>query len=131
MAKFTITRLLDTARINKTDTGKQIPEFFEYMSQFVEQTVRNLRSGLTFGDNFAGESKTVSVKHGVPQVISSSKTVIGVLVTRVQSSVYGASMFSWYYDQNNRLTIVLRFADASGTAPTASEMVPVDLVLLF
>jgi hypothetical protein len=131
MAKFTITRLLDTARINKTDTGKQIPEFFEYMSQFVEQTVRNLRSGLTFSDNFSGELKTVTVKNGVPQVITSSKSVVGMLVTRVQSSLYGLSMFSWYYDRNNRLTIVIRMQDPSGTAPLATEAVPVDLVLLF
>lgn len=131
MAKFTITRLLDTARINKTDTGKQIPEFFEYMAQFVEQTVRNLRSGLTFADNFAGEARTVTLKHATPQVIVSSKTVVGILVTRVQSQVYGVSCTSWYYDRNNRLTIQLRFADSAGNPPSSSELLPVDLVLLF
>lgn len=131
MAKFTITRLLDTARINKTDAGKQIPEFFEYMAQFVEQTVRNLRSGLTFSDNFAGEAKTVNLKHGVPQVITSNKTVVGMLVTRVQSTAYGVACTSWYYDRNNRLTIQLRFCDASGNPPSSTEVLPVDLVLLF
>lgn len=131
MAKFTITRLLDTTRINKTDTGKQIPEFFEYMAQFVEQTVRNLRSGLTFTDNFAGEQKTVSLKHGVPQVITASKQVVGLIVTRAQSTVYGVSCTSWYYDRNNRLTIALRFQDMAGNAPTATDTIPVDIVLLF
>jgi hypothetical protein len=131
MAKFTITRLLDTARINKTDTGKQIPEFFDYMAQFVEQTVRNLRSGLTFTDNFAAEARTVTLKHATPQLIVSAKTVVGVLVTRVQSQVYGVSCTSWYYDRNNRLTIQLRFADALGNPPNTTDVLPVDLVLLF
>ncbi len=131
MAKFTITRLLDTARINKTDTGKQIPEFFEYMAQFVEQTVRNLRSGLTFGDNFAAETKSVSLKHALPQVIDSVKPVVGLLVTRVQSQTYGVSCTSWYYNRNNRLTIQLQFHDAAGNPPSATEEIPCDIVLLF
>lgn len=131
MAKFTITRLLDTTRIIKTDAGKQIPEFFEYMAQFVEQTVRNLRSGLTFTDNFASEIKTVDIKHGTPQVIVASKQVTGILVTRLQSSTLLLDSFGWYYDRNNRLTIVARYCTATGTAATSSDIVPVDLVLLY
>lgn len=131
MAKFTITRLLDTSRINKTDAGKQIPEFFEYMAQFVEQTVRNLRSGLTFADNFAGEARSVSIKHATSQVITSDKAVTGILVTRVQSTLWLLDAFNWYYDRNNRLTIAARFVTLEGVAATSSDVVPVDLVLLF
>lgn len=131
MAKFTITRLLDTTRINKTDTGKQIPEFFEYMAQFVEQTVRNLRSGLTFTDNFAGESRTIDVKHGVPQVITASKTVTGIILTRAQSSIWLVNSFGWYYDRNNRLTIAARYNDIAGTDAVNTDVVPLEIVLFF
>lgn len=131
MAKFTITRLLDTTRIGKTDTGKQIPEFFEYMAQFVEQTVRNLRSGLTFTDNFASEVKTINLKHGSPQVITSSKTIIGVIPIRVQSSQFLLAGFGWYYDRNNRLTIVARYCSQDGTSALSTDIVPMDLVLLY
>lgn len=131
MAKFTITRLLDVTRISKTDAGKQMPEFFEYLSQFVEQTVRNLRSGLTFGDNFAGETRTIELKHGVPQTIISAKTVVGVVFTRVQSNEWLLARQGWYYDRNNRLTIAVGFAKADGTSATSADSASVDLVLLY
>lgn len=131
MAKFTITRLLDTARISKTDTGKEIPEFFDYLAQFVEQTVRNLRSGLTFADNFASEVKTVDLKHGIPQVISSFKTVTGIIPIRVQSSQFLLAAFGWYYDRNNRLTIVAQYCNPDGTTALATDVAPMDLVLLY
>lgn len=131
MAKFTITRLLDTTRISKTNTGKEIPEFFDYLAQFVEQTVRNLRSGLTFGDNFASEVKTVNLKHGAAQVITSAKTVTGIIPVRVQSTQFLLAAFGWYYDRNNRLTIVARYCNPDGTAALATDIAPVDLVLLY
>lgn len=131
MAKFTITRLLDVTRISKTDAGKQMPEFFEYLSQFVEQTVRNLRSGLTFADNFAGQTRTIELKHGTPQTITSAKQVVGVVFTRVQSSQWLLSRSGWYYDRSNRLTIVVGFASADGTSAAVTDSAPVDLVLLY
>lgn len=131
MAKFTITRLLDTTRISKTNTGKEIPEFFDYLAQFVEQTVRNLRSGLTFGDNFASEVKTVNLKHAAAQVITSAKTVTGIIPVRVQSTQFLLAAFGWYYDRNNRLTIVARYCNSDGTAALATDIAPVDLVLLY
>lgn len=131
MAKFTITRLLDTTRISKTNTGKEIPEFFEYLAQFIEQTVRNLRSGLTFGDNFASEVKTVNIKSGTAQVITASKTVTGIIPVRVQTSLYLLQGFGWYYDRNNRLTIVARLCNPDGTSAPTDDLVPMDLVLLY
>ena len=131
MAKFTITRLLDTTRISKTNTGKELPEFFEYLAQFVEQTVRNLRSGLTFGDNFASEVRTVNIKHGAAQVITSAKTVTGIIPMRVLSTQFLLAAFGWYYDRNNRLTIVALYCNPDGTTALATDVAPMDLVLLY
>ncbi len=125
MAKFTVTRLLETARYLQTDVGRQLSDFLTYMAEFVEQTVRALRSGLTFADNFDCQVKPVSVKHGVAQVISASKTIVGIIPIRVLSTTTGLDAFAWYYDDQGIPTIKASFTGAP------AQPVEILLVLLF
>lgn len=123
--KITVTRILDISKALTTDLGKQIPEFFNYMAEFVEQNIRALRNGLTFADNFDCEVKNISVLHDSPQIVSASKTVSGVLVTRVFSQTYLIDQVLWYYDDQGRLTIRIKFDSNPGQA------LSIAVVLLF
>lgn len=125
MAKFTVTRLLETSRILATDVGQAIPDFFNYMAEFVEQTTRSLRSGLTFADNFACDYKTVSLTSGTAQKVTATKTVIGMLPLRVGSTSCGIDSFGWYYDAQGALTVKATF---TGSPTTALDVL---LVILF
>jgi hypothetical protein len=107
--KITLTRLLETSKILATDLGKQVPEFFNYLSEFVEQTIRSLRKGLTFQDNFDCEVKTVRLQHNTPQVIQSEKPATGIIPIRLVSQSHSLLSFSWYFDQQGRLTIKANF----------------------
>ena len=125
MSKWNQSRLLETARILATDVGKQIPDFFEYMADFVENTTRILRGGISFSDNFACDVRTGTLLTGVAQVVNATRTVTGIIPLKVVSITSGIDSFSWYYDSSGRLTVKIDF---TGT-PTA----PLDtlLVLLY
>jgi hypothetical protein len=123
--KLTLTRLLETSRIMATKVGQEIPFFFDYMAEFVEQTIRALRNGLNFADNFACEIREVELTHDTAQTIQASKTVRMILFTRVLSTSQLLVGQGWYYDDNNNLTVKVRFSGGAGTAA------PVVIVLLF
>lgn len=123
--KITLTRVLETAKILSTEIGEEIPEFFEYMSEFVDQVVRTLRNGLTFRDNFDCEIKTVAFSNNVEQVISVSKPVSGITYLRALSQTSVIRDFGWYYDDRGRLTVKVGFDNS----PTNS--IDVTLLILF
>ncbi len=125
--KFNVSRLLETAKYLPTKVGQEIPDFFNYMADFVENTVRCLRGGLTFADNIACDVRTVSLTHGATQVVNSVKPVVGVIPLRVISTTYGLESFAWYYDQGGRLTVKANF---SFTAPVTAPTSPLDVVLV-
>ena len=126
MAKLTTTRLLEVSKVLQTEAGKQLAPMIDYLSRFVADVVQALRGGLTFGDNFACEVKTVSLKHETAQIVSASKTVTGIIPLRVTSTALGLSSFAWYYDEGGRLTVSAGFTGTPGTAAY-----DVSLVLLF
>ncbi len=107
--KITLTRVLETSKVLATDIGQKIPDFFNYMAEFVEQVVRALRNGLTFQDNFDCSVRTVSLQHNIPQVVSADRKVSGMIPLRVMSQSLMLDDFGWYYDQQNRLTVKVAF----------------------
>ncbi len=123
--KITITRLLDTAKFLATEVGQAIPGFFEYMAEFVEQTTRALRSGLTFADNFDCQVKTVSLKHDTIQVVSATKAVTGIIPVRVVSKTNSIASFGWWYSDNGELTVKMAYTI------TTTDPLDVVLVILF
>lgn len=123
--KITLTRVLETSKILATDIGQKIPDFFNYMAEFVEQVVRALRNGLTFQDNFDCLVKTVSLQHDVPQVVSADRKVNGIIPLRVMSQSLKLDGFGWYYDQQNRLTVNATFD------PTPTSTIDVMILILF
>lgn len=125
MTKFSVSRLLDTAKILATEVGQQIPDFFEYMADFVENTSRILRGGISFADNFACEVRTVSLTSGRIQIVSATRPVTGVIPLRVVSTSSGIESFAWFYDSGSRLTVNMVF-----TNPPESALDTV-LVLLY
>lgn len=123
--KVTLTRVLETSKILATKVGQEIPDFFNYMAEFVEQIIRSLRNGLTFRDNFDCETKTARLLHNVAQNISTTRQVTAIIPLRVVSQTAMLRDFGWYYDENNRLTVKVAF-DAD---PNSS--IDVILLLLF
>jgi hypothetical protein len=127
--KVTITRLLETSKLLATKVGQEIPDFFSYMSDFVEQVTRALRGGLSFADNFNCEVRTISLKHNTPQVLEVTKPVTGMIPTRLQSRAYLIDAFNWFYDSDGRLTIQASIKDKEGNLPT--DALSVAIVILF
>lgn len=107
--KFTVTRLLETSKFVASEVGQKIPDFFEYMGEFVDLVGRSLRNGLSFRDNFDCQVKTVSLKHNTEQIVSADRAVWGVIPVRVGKQDTTLDEFGWYYDDNNRLTFKASF----------------------
>lgn len=123
--KITITRLLETAKYLSMPVESAFKDLVVYLAEFVEQTVRSLRGGLTFVDNFDAKVSSLELKHDTAQVVAAERAVKGVLITRVYSSSSKLDAFTWYYDDGNRLTFKASFTGS----PTAA--VKVDAVLLY
>ena len=98
MAKVTLSRLFEVSRYLTTDAGNQLRDALVYLSEFVEVTTRNLRNGLTFGDNFDATLKTVTVRPDTEQVILTGerRRVAEVAVRRVvDDTYYIVDSFGW------------------------------------
>ncbi len=123
--KITLTRLLETSKVLTTEAGQQLKDMVTYLAEFVDQTVRTLRNGITFADNFDCATPTVSLKHNVASVVASTKAVTGILPIRTFSSVNALDSFTWYYDEQNRLSVKASFVGSP------AEAVNVTLILLY
>lgn len=109
--KLTISRLFDATRLLATQAGNDISELVEFTQTFAEQTLRALRNGLSFEDNVKCTTPVVILKHGVPQVLNVTGTVVGIIPTRV-FGVQGISSLSWFYDKSGRLNVVPSFTSS-------------------
>lgn len=130
MAKVTISRLFEISNYLKTSAGQQLSDALQYLSTFVEVTIRNLKNGLTFSDNFLCELKTVTVQPDVETAIqtSSKSTVTQILVRRVINDVYySVNSFGWKYNDSGSLVIKV---GVSGTPP-ANTKINLELVIMF
>lgn len=130
MAKVTISRLFEISSYLKTPAGNQLRDAFTYLSQFVEVTVRNLKNGLTFFDNFLCETKSVAVLPDTETVIlpSNKSPVTQIMVRRVINDIYYTySSFGWKYDNGGNLVIKMGF---TGTPP-ATTNINVELIIFF
>lgn len=125
MAKLSLSRLFDTAQTLSTDVGQQISDFIDYTAEFAKQTLTALKNSLNFTDNFDCTPSTVSLTHNVPQIVATTKTPTGVLITRVYSTTALLSGWLWYLDNNNNLVVTATFS----TFP--SSPVQVSLVILY
>ncbi len=115
-----------------TDAGQQLADFLRYMAQFIEQVSRSLKGGITFRDNVNCDQKVVSLKHGVPQVVSTSKTpATGCIPIRLTSTSFVISGFNWYYSDSGEFTVVARFATQADSATLPTTTLPVTLVIFF
>lgn len=130
MAKLNISRLFETSRYAATEAGKQLSDMLDYLQQFTTEVVRNLRSGLTFVDNFLAESKEVNLTSGVATVIRPGKLqkASQILIGKItDSNYYVVESFGWTYNGSGDLVVKMTFAGS----PPANYSVPVTLIILY
>ena len=125
MAKVNISRLFDTSKLLVTKSGQELQEFITYVADLAEQTVRNLKNGITFKDNINCQISTYSLSHNVDQTINISQTPIGIIPLRVISSSVGIDSFGWYVTDSGDIKIKAGFTGAP------SGKVDLSLVILF
>jgi hypothetical protein len=113
VAKITISRLFETSKILTTKSGQELQEFISYVADFAEQTLRNLKNGLTFADNVNCQISTYGLQHNVDQSINTAgKTPLGIIPLRVISSTTGIDTFGWYVADNGAIRIKAGFTGA-------------------
>jgi len=119
--KITLTRLLEVSKYLATEVGQQIPDFFGYMSELTDNTVRALRNGLTYADNFDCTIRTIDVSNNATQVLvlDGQKRAIGIIPIRVLSTTHAIDSILWYYDERDRLTVKCGFTGS----PTSAQKV--------
>jgi hypothetical protein len=120
MAKLSISRLLETSKMLSTKAGQELQEALQYLNDLADQTLRALRQGLTYNDNFKCEIMTATLKHNVEQKINyNGQQISEVRVQRTISTQYGYDSMLWYRNNSNELIVKVGFTGApTGTVDT-------------
>lgn len=111
--KITISRLFETTKTLSTKAGREVKDFVEYMAQLSELTVRALRNGLTFRDNFSAEILSVTLQHGVALQLNNKKlSPEGIIVQRVLAA--GRSLqgeLKWFLDEGGNVQALVFYRE--------------------
>ncbi len=130
MAKVNISRLFEVSRYLTTPAGQQLKDALEYISSFSTETVRNLKQGLTFVDNFNSDTKTVALYSGIETIVKPNKVagISQVMIRRViDNTYYSVSAFGWKYDPNGNLVVKISFSGS----PSATTSINVELLIFY
>lgn len=130
MAKVNISRLFEVSRYLTTQSGQELKDALEYISSFATETVRNLKQGLTFGDNFDAEIKSISVVSGVETTIMPSKktNITQVMLRRViNNTYYTVDSFGWKYGAAGNLVVKIVFSGS----PPATTSIDAELIIFY
>ena len=135
MAKITISRLFEVSKYMATESGKELGDALTYLSEFVEVTIRNLRNGLTYTDNFNAITKEVTVRPNTEAVVlgkSEVRRVKEVVCRRARSDQYYiVASFGWKYAANGDLVVMADFLDSAAASPASTTDVKLDLLIHF
>jgi hypothetical protein len=130
MAKITVSRIFELSKYLATKSGQELKDALGYMSDFAEVTLRNLRNGLTFADNFDCEVRRITVKTNLESTISiaSRKRASSVQVRRVISDQYYiVEKFGWKYNSEGDIVVTIVFSGS----PAATLDIAVEILVLF
>lgn len=129
MSKITISRIFETSRALATKSGQELADVIQFLAELAEQTLRNLRNGLTYGDNFDCEPKTVALRTGVATVVSvaGTKPVKEVRIRRFLDTRYPLATWIWYIAPSGSLTVQATFS----SSPAANYEVPLEILIYF
>jgi hypothetical protein len=127
MAKVTISRIFEVSKYIGTEAGQELRDALQYISEFAEVTVRNLRRGLNYIDNFDVVQKTVRLREDRETVIlvNDSRRVKEVQIRQIVDDEYFVlTAFGWKYNNAGQVVVKAKF---DGT-PSADR--DVDIVVL-
>lgn len=105
MTKLSIQRVFEASKLLSTDTGKEIQELINYVSDFAEQTIRVLSGGVGFADNVDSQIVTAQIRSGEDQVLFLRKTPIGLLPIRVVEVGSKISEHGWYFNNSGEVVV--------------------------
>lgn len=130
MAKITVSKIFELSKYIATKSGQELRDALVYLSEFAEVSLRNLRNGLTFTDNFDCELKSVNVRDGIEAKVSiaSRKRPTQIIIRRVVSDVYYVvDSFGWKYGSDGDVVITVGFA----ASPPSTENITVEILIFF
>ncbi len=129
MAKISISRIFETSRALATKSGQELSDVVAFVADLGEQSLRALRNGLTYGDNFDCEPKLVSLRTGVATVVAvqSTKPIKEVRIRRFLDTRYALDTWIWYTNQGGNLTVKATFSGS----PAATFEVPLEILIYF
>lgn len=130
MAKISISRIFELSRYLATKSGQELKDALIYLSEFAEVSLRNLRNGLTFRDNFDAQLKLVSLTDGTETSIAveGARRPSCVLLCRVvDNTYYKVSSFGWKFAADGNVVVTVNFVGS----PSAATPITVELLLLF
>lgn len=112
MVKIKLSSVLELSKFLSTQSGKELRDILEYLSQLSQQVITALTSNLSYGDNFDCEIKNIQVKSNSFTTIAPSKAIPirEVRIRRVYDNIFYIVDYSgWNIDQNGNINFLAKF----------------------
>ena len=129
VGRVNVSRSFDTAKTLSTKSGSDLEEFISYTIDALDQLVREVNGGLSFGSNLNTMLTTVEVKHAVATTLNTGgKAPLGIIPLKVQSASIGITSYTVNTSSKGE-TIATFYLGSTVSAGTVT--VPADLTEKF
>lgn len=127
MAKITIQRIFETTKALATEAGQSLQDFINFSAQFSEITIRALRNGLNYADNFDCEITNLSLTQTTPLIIASrSKRPTEIRIRRILTQgVKLSAPLAWGFTASGRIYLEATFT------PAPTQPIDVEVIILY
>lgn len=130
MAKITVSKIFELSKYLATKSGQELKDALIYLSEFAEVSLRSLRNGLTFRDNFDCEYKVVRLKDNTETVVSvlGGKRPTSIFISRtINNLYYTVSGFGWKFNSAGDVVVKVVF----NQTPPSGTQIDVEFLLVF
>lgn len=119
MTQFTTTRTYDRDAVLKTNAGKELSTFIEYVNNSIDNLARIIRQGIDTNDNINCQLKDVTVVNGGEVEIDVKSIPKGVWVIKQSPvSTFPINSFAWDIVSNTRIKIKASFLNSPSVNQT-------------
>lgn len=128
MTKIRQTKQFDVSKSLASEPGKILADFIQYTADALDQVIRVLRNGVSFGDNIDANFKTATLKPDTVSALNTSdRKPACVLISKVVSTLYGVDSFQWFIDGQGITQVQVGFTNS----PSAQTQIDVVFLIIY
>ncbi len=127
MTKLLTPRVFDKSAIGATTAGKELDEFINYVTDFIDNASRIFRNGSNVADNFDQRIFTLAITTNEITKVNLGRTPVGLLLIQsplfLSSGALAESITGFQWSMVNSTLADLKFSSANNVKMTVKILV--------